>query len=148
MNTATNKGCKAINIQQINQIAMGKVANIHLTQVMGIRTQLVGLSKRSFPETDHHRSQLGCNDLRVSIMKHGPDYCSFRCPTKMWGVCACANNRYQALFPLAGVKLHILCSVVRLPCASEHSQHFVISDIYSSAICMILMPLRNANTTI
>ena len=31
-------------------------------------------------------------------MKHGPDYCSFRCPTKKWGVCACANIRYQALF--------------------------------------------------
>ena len=27
-----------------------------------------GLSKRSFPGTDRHRSQLGCNDPRVSIM--------------------------------------------------------------------------------
>ena len=27
-----------------------------------------GLSKRSFPETDRHRSQLGCNDPRVLIM--------------------------------------------------------------------------------
>ena len=31
-------------------------------------------------------------------MKHEPDYCSFRCPTKQWGVCACANSKYQALF--------------------------------------------------
>ena len=66
------------------------------------------LSKRSFPRTDRHRSQLGCNDARVSIMyghETGPDYCSFRCPTKKWGVCACANGGYQALFRGLGTRL-------------------------------------------
>ena len=64
-----------------------------------------GLSKRSFPGTDRHRSRLGCNDLHVSIMKHGPDHCSFRCPTKKWGVCACASSRYRALFRGLGTRL-------------------------------------------
>ena len=31
------------------------------------------------------------------VMKQGPDYCSFRCPTKKWGVCTCANSRHQPL---------------------------------------------------
>ena len=38
-------------------------------------------------------------------MKHGPDYCSFRCPTKKWGVFTCANSRYQALFWGLGTRL-------------------------------------------
>ena len=42
---------------------------------------------------------------QCTVMKHGLDYSSFRCPTKKWGVCACANSRYQALFRGLGTRL-------------------------------------------
>ena len=54
-------------------------------------------------------------------MKHGPDYCSFRCPTKKWGVCACANSRYQALFRGLGTRLSAnkYCFFLLLPVFSS-----------------------------
>ena len=45
-------------------------------------------------------------------MKYGPDYCSFRCPTKKWGVCACANSRYQALFRGLGTRLPMMMTKI------------------------------------